>query len=39
MDLCLLDNTNTVVATGANNNVGGDPVEVIIKRVTFTPAE
>ncbi|HJV08126.1 MAG TPA: S8 family serine peptidase [Acidimicrobiales bacterium] len=32
MDLCLLDNTNAVVATGANNNVGGDPVEV----VTFT---
>lgn len=29
MDLCLLDNTNTVVATGANNNVGGDPVEVV----------
>ncbi len=29
MDLCLLDNTNTVVATGANNNAGGDPVEVV----------
>ncbi len=29
MDLCLVDNTNTVVATGANNNVGGDPVEVV----------
>ena len=29
MDLCLFDNTNTLVATGANNNVGGDPVEVV----------
>ena len=29
MDLCLLDNTNAVVATGANNNAGGDPVEVV----------
>lgn len=29
MDLCLLDNTNTVVASGVNNNVGGDPVEVV----------
>ncbi|MDP1804619.1 MAG: hypothetical protein Q8K72_05600, partial [Acidimicrobiales bacterium] len=29
MDLCLLDNTNAVVASGVNNNVGGDPVEVV----------
>jgi Ca2+-binding RTX toxin-like protein len=28
MDICLLDNTNTVVANGNNNNVGNDPVEV-----------
>jgi hypothetical protein len=28
MDICLLDNTNTVVASSTNNNVGGDPVEV-----------
>ncbi|HET7721009.1 MAG TPA: S8 family serine peptidase, partial [Acidimicrobiales bacterium] len=29
MDLCLLDNTNAVVASGVNNNAGGDPVEVV----------
>ena len=29
MNLCLLDNTNTVVASGMNNNVGNDPVEVV----------
>ncbi|MGH9226014.1 MAG: S8 family serine peptidase [Acidimicrobiales bacterium] len=29
MDLCLLDNTNAVVASGVNNNVGNDPVEVV----------